>query len=311
MDGEAVTGIKFFDLSSRLNRLRYFSYGIAVSWVSIPIHMVGLSFMLHHSLLLSGIIDLAAGLLGIPIQFTFMIRRLHDLDRSGWWSLIYAPMTLFFFLAGLGIKPAGFMAIFLLLCLVNLGLFLMLLFSPGTPAENRFGAPPPPNSTWVVIGAWSALPLFIFTFLTEILLVASVVNRATLSRDSYAATIARRGIEQALPLPRRPPRMAHGLQQRRGRRPGARLVLQDLDPQVPGRVLRHHRHGLGIDGRPRDGSLDHGRRRELALRACLHRSHAERILAGELPGRPSSHPLRTAPLRHNLPMPRRWRGMFF
>jgi type IV pilus assembly protein PilA len=45
-----------------------------------------------------------------------------------------------------------------LLALVSLGaliFYLILLFMPGNPGDNRFGPPPPPNSGWVVAGAWS------------------------------------------------------------------------------------------------------------------------------------------------------------
>lgn len=197
MDREAASGIKFFHLSSRLNRLRYFSYGIAMSWISMPIFIASIFFMLRHALLMGVMINLAAELFFIPIQFTFMIRRLHDLDRNGWWSLIYAAVVPLFFFAGLGMRPPGFVAILLLLGLMNFGFFLMLLFASGTQGENRFGAPPSPNSTWVVIGAWSALPLLIFTILLEVLAVASLQNRPLVSRGGYAATIARRSIEQA------------------------------------------------------------------------------------------------------------------
>ena len=46
------------------------------------------------------------------------VRRLHDIDKSGWWIL------------------------FALVPFINLALLLAQLFRPGTPGSNRFGAPP-------------------------------------------------------------------------------------------------------------------------------------------------------------------------
>jgi uncharacterized membrane protein YhaH (DUF805 family) len=49
------------------------------------------------------------------------VRRLHDIDRSGWWLLI-------------GLVPvAGWIVLLVFACL------------PGTPGPNRFGAPPLPG----------------------------------------------------------------------------------------------------------------------------------------------------------------------
>jgi len=48
------------------------------------------------------------------------VRRLHDIDRTGWWYLI---------------------------CFTIIGIFLLIYWAcqPGTPGANRFGPPPAPT----------------------------------------------------------------------------------------------------------------------------------------------------------------------
>jgi len=78
-----------------------------------------------------GLGGLGLGLYGLFALAVFIpsiavtVRRLHDRDMSGWWYLG-------FILAGL-IPFVGFLA--------SLA-FLVILFLPGTPGSNRFGADP-------------------------------------------------------------------------------------------------------------------------------------------------------------------------
>jgi|LGOV01.1.fsa_nt_gb uncharacterized membrane protein YhaH (DUF805 family) len=52
------------------------------------------------------------------LSFGYGIRRLHDIDKSGWWFLFsFVP-------------------------LLNIALAITLLFWPGTKGDNRFGPPP-------------------------------------------------------------------------------------------------------------------------------------------------------------------------
>ena len=58
---------------------------------------------------------------GFTLSFALLFasaRRLHDLDRSGWWALV-------------GFVP-----------FLNFALFLALSVLPGKPESNRFGPPP-------------------------------------------------------------------------------------------------------------------------------------------------------------------------
>lgn len=64
----------------------------------------------------------------IYISFIFIIRRLHDCNQSGWLSLLFLiPIINFFFI-------------------------LYLIFAPGTPGSNDFGAPRTTQSWEKVLG---------------------------------------------------------------------------------------------------------------------------------------------------------------
>ncbi len=68
----------------------------------------------------------------------FAVRRLHDLNQSGWlWLLFLVPLA-------------------------NIGLALYLLFAPGTQGSNNYGAPRP-TAGWEKVMAWMnilIIPLF-------------------------------------------------------------------------------------------------------------------------------------------------------
>jgi uncharacterized membrane protein YhaH (DUF805 family) len=111
-------------------------------------------------LLLTAVASLIGGVLLLVLilpSFAVTVRRLHDLDRSGWWALVPA--------AGLTVPFALFMSVMrdsaayqsgdtdlnpLTLILyggafVVVGLQLLLLYwftQPGTPGPNRFGPDP-------------------------------------------------------------------------------------------------------------------------------------------------------------------------
>jgi uncharacterized membrane protein YhaH (DUF805 family)/Tfp pilus assembly major pilin PilA len=132
MNAEQTAEIRFFDLQSRIGRLRYIAYGMGLTLLAIvPFTLSVILLMVSPGIgwPVFAIMEIALLVLSVG----FMVRRLHDMDKSGWWSLLV-------------IVP-----------LVNLILWLFLIFAPGSDGENRFGPSPPPNSTWVVVGAWSLL----------------------------------------------------------------------------------------------------------------------------------------------------------
>ena len=119
--------VKIFSVSGRIGRLRFLAYSVALYLiVAIPANMIGgiLAAIMGDSgvfvsLTFSGI----ASLIILVFYFMFAIQRSHDMNVSGWLSLI------------------------ILLPIIG---YLVFLFIPGTRGENRFGPPPPENSGGVI-----------------------------------------------------------------------------------------------------------------------------------------------------------------
>jgi uncharacterized membrane protein YhaH (DUF805 family)/Tfp pilus assembly major pilin PilA len=134
MDTGQADDIRFFDLNSRIGRLRYLAYGLGLA-------LLGTLGILVCAVLakVTATLGFAAGgviYIGwIVMSIAFGVRRLHDLDKSGWWVLL------------------------MLVPLVNLLLVLYMLFAGGSDGENRFGPVPPPNSGWVIAGAVAYIAL--------------------------------------------------------------------------------------------------------------------------------------------------------
>ncbi len=74
------------------------------------------------------------------------IRRLHDIDKSGWWVLLsFIPLVSFLFVIPLAFVSrsaafGGFILI-LLLCLACSIWLIVLHATQGTPGENKYGEP--------------------------------------------------------------------------------------------------------------------------------------------------------------------------
>lgn len=113
--------------SSRIGRARLLAYSLvlqlAAMVAALPLTVLG------------G----AGGLLIIVVLFgacianiALMVRRSHDLDLSGWWTIVavLVPFAVLYW-----------------------------VFRAGTAGPNRYGVPPPPNTTGVLVLAW-VLPLF-------------------------------------------------------------------------------------------------------------------------------------------------------
>lgn len=123
---------EFFSLSGRLGRLRYLGYcfGIALLGyigIAISVFLMMVVFGEDAGMVLAIIVGIAVYVAILVFTIGYMVRRLHDLDHSGWFSLL------------------------ILVPIVNLLLALYLLFAPGKPHANRFGPPPAANTTGVVL----------------------------------------------------------------------------------------------------------------------------------------------------------------
>ena len=100
---------KIFTIQGRLNRWAYFLLGLKVVGIMIVGSLLaGISKWLAIPILIASVIG----------GWMTAIRRMHDLDKSGWWLLIsFIPY-------------------------VNIVFSLYVIFTPGTPSYNRYGADP-------------------------------------------------------------------------------------------------------------------------------------------------------------------------
>jgi len=130
----AYEEIKFFSPSSRLNRLRYWAHAMLMTIPFYVVFGIGVFLAIQVSVVFWGVAALAY-IAMLVFGFILIIQRLHDLDKSGWLSLI------------------------MLVPLANLFLLVFLVFFKGTEGRNQYGLPTPPNKTWHWILAL-AFPVF-------------------------------------------------------------------------------------------------------------------------------------------------------
>ncbi|RZU46756.1 uncharacterized membrane protein YhaH (DUF805 family) [Fluviicoccus keumensis] len=129
---------QMFALKGRIGRLRYMAYSFGTSFVLMMIAAIlaiAASAIKADKLMLLVVIAMYAGIVVFTIALT--VRRLNDMDRSGWLSLLF------------------------MVPLINLILWLVLMLAPGTPTANRFGLKPAPNTRGIVI-AGLMVPVGIF-----------------------------------------------------------------------------------------------------------------------------------------------------
>lgn len=93
-------------------------------------------------------------IVGSIIAIIFTIRRLHDLNRSGWWALLLL-------LSIVPVVGAFFSIVF----------YIYLWCFPGNKETNRFGAPRP-TPTWEKVCGWLYAALPIIGILTAIAIPA-------------------------------------------------------------------------------------------------------------------------------------------
>ncbi|WP_411886284.1 DUF805 domain-containing protein [Polaromonas sp. YR568] len=157
-DNEAgVQPVKLFSAKGRVGRLRYLAYNLgAYLFLVVGGMVLGL---------IAGALGsaTAAGVLGILVAvpyFIFLvlltIQRSHDMGWTGW------------------------TAILALIPFVG----LIWLLNPGTKGGNRFGAPPPPNTTMVKIGGLAFPVIMLIGIIAAVALPAyqDYVKRAKASQ---------------------------------------------------------------------------------------------------------------------------------
>ena len=120
---------KIFGTSGRIGRLRFLAYSVGVNLIlSIP-QVIAQAFLTTETtsqteLGIIGGVGIILLIIQIVFYFMFAIQRSHDMNTSGWLSLI------------------------ILIPIIGV---LIFLFVPGTKGDNRFGHPPPSNGVGVIL----------------------------------------------------------------------------------------------------------------------------------------------------------------
>ncbi|MGE8413764.1 MAG: DUF805 domain-containing protein [Pseudomonas sp.] len=146
--GESVpqfATLNVFSFEGRIGRLRYLAWTLVLTVALLAVVGVGALFgaisaaVLNSTLLMGlGILAGAVVFIGfIVVSIQISVQRLHDLGWSGWlWLLNFVPIVGSIF-------P------------------LVLMVSPGSNVANRYGAPPPPNTTAVKVLSWMWVVLLV------------------------------------------------------------------------------------------------------------------------------------------------------
>lgn len=153
---------KFYSANGRFNRSRYLVYSFLMIIPGIIIGIIA-AFMMP------GLIDsdpdaiaqlFSGGFLFLMVPLIialavlaiiFMIKRLHDINLSGWWSIAFLVLS--------AIPVIGMLA------------YLFLYLKPGDTETNRFGPPGPPNSTALQVGAWICGILWALVVLSNLIVM--------------------------------------------------------------------------------------------------------------------------------------------
>ncbi|MFZ3153861.1 DUF805 domain-containing protein [Pseudomonas sp.] len=118
--------LKAFTTDGRIGRLRYLAWSMVLMLACLPLFGIAGGFFAA-SEILGGLLVAVVGIAAVVVGIMFGVQRLHDIGWSGWLLLV----TL--------VPIVG-------------GVFSLLMFIiPGSTAANRFGPPPPPNSTAVKV----------------------------------------------------------------------------------------------------------------------------------------------------------------
>ncbi|MBT8434102.1 MAG: DUF805 domain-containing protein [Gammaproteobacteria bacterium] len=142
---------KIFSFNGRIGRMRYLAYSIGVNFLLMLVMMplAGLSAFMGGDPTSSMVGMLGIGIfyvVTIVISVMFAKRRLNDLNRSGWWFLLF------------------------IIPIVNLLLAIYLIFFPGNSGNNNFGAAPAANTIGVLILGWMFPALMILGIVAAVVI---------------------------------------------------------------------------------------------------------------------------------------------
>lgn len=158
--------LKPFGVEGRIGRLRFLAWSMVLSLVTIAVvgvfALVGLALVSTDStagLILGGILALILCLAFLIASIMISAQRLHDIGWSGWlWLLNLVPFVGSFF-------P------------------LLMVLMPGNSTANRYGAPPPPNSTAVKVLSW------LWVVMIALFIVGALAGGISAIQDEYENTL--------------------------------------------------------------------------------------------------------------------------
>ena len=158
--------LKPFSIEGRIGRLRFLAWSMVLSLVTIAVvsvfALIGLALVSTDStagLIVGGILAFILCVVFLIATILISVQRLHDVGWSGWlWLLNLVPFVGSFF-------------------------SLLLVVLPGAGVANRYGAPPPPNSTAVKV--LSSLWLV----LIALMIIGAMAGGISAIQDTYENTL--------------------------------------------------------------------------------------------------------------------------
>lgn len=125
----------------RIGRLRYMAWSCVLTVVFIPAFAVFAVLGYSLSSVMAMIAAAISGVIALVVGMRIGAQRLHDIGWSAWWLLL------------------------MLVPLANNLFPLLLMLVPGNLGANRFGPPPPPNTTAVKALAVLAVAVYLLIFM--------------------------------------------------------------------------------------------------------------------------------------------------
>jgi uncharacterized membrane protein YhaH (DUF805 family) len=151
---------RYFDFSGRSSRAEFWFFVLFVFILSVVANVLDVVLLGSYGYGAAVLSSLVSLIHFIP-SLSVSVRRLHDIDRTGWWIMLaFVPVAglivamggsvMMMFgggeidgMSGLAAMGTGLMLTALIFLIV---LIVLLVFycTPSTPGPNRYGPPPPP-----------------------------------------------------------------------------------------------------------------------------------------------------------------------
>ncbi|MDR1888720.1 MAG: DUF805 domain-containing protein [Zoogloeaceae bacterium] len=152
--------LDFISLNGRLGRLRYLAWPVTIVPLLVLAVVVG-TFLSTKFPPLATLGAIVVGIILFAFYFTLTLRRLHDINLSGFWMLLmFVPFVSFFFQ-------------------------LFLLLKAGDDGENDYGPPPPPNGMGINLMAGGMLLILVLMFGLSISAYTDDTNRMRTHQGDY------------------------------------------------------------------------------------------------------------------------------